>query len=505
MKGRPLQDRTSWTFFAAIHGIRRWMWDLYGFTNASDAAPGALDTAEYLNQCQHQSWYFLPWHRGFLLAVENILRNEIKLLSGPHESWALPYWNYFASGQNSLPPAFRTADWPDGQGDNPLFVEQRWGPLSSAAAFDIASATNLEAMNDPAFSGPGNGGSVGFGGPKTGFSWSGIESGGIESDPHNIVHGLVGGRNQAAVFPPGTPFEGNFQHGVMSDPLAAALDPIFYLHHCNLDRLWESWNAFPSGKSSSDPNDWHNPTDPRWLDGPARSGERAFAMPNPDESKWAYTPNEMRDLASLGYEYDDLTPGEFTPAVTVAARMRNLHIAVGPSVATGGLTMPSQNRVEMIGASPGGFSLAGTDAVRSTIRTEPEARARVSKSLQGLSSTSSTPDRVFLNLESVTGLSDAVMFRVYVGSAGGADPVGNTDFLAGSVALFGVSQASDPNGRHAGNGITYTLEITRIIDKLHLSNTFEVDDLAVYLVPFETIPDVAKVKIGRISVYRQFE
>ena len=167
--------------------------------------------------------------------------------------------------------------------------------------------------------------------------------------------------------------------------------------------------------------------------------------------------------------------------------------------------MPSQNRVEMIGVSPSGVSLAGTDAVRSTIRTEPEVRARVSRSLRGLSSTSSTPDRVFLNLENVTGLSDALMFRVYVGSAEGADPVGNTDYLAGSVALFGVSQASDPNGKHAGNGITYTLEITRIIDKLHLSNAFEVDELSVDFVPFESIPDAAKVKIGRISIYRQFE
>lgn len=507
MQARALEERTSWTFFAAIHGIRRWMWDFYGFTSPADAAPVAADTATYLDQCQHQSWYFLPWHRGYLSALEDVLRKEIELQEGPHETWALPYWNYFAAGQNVLPPAFRTANWPDGTGDNPLFVVQRWGPLAGATPFDVASVTNLDPMNDPGFSGPGNGGGVGFGGPETGFSWSGTESGGIENDPHNVVHGLVGGRNPAAVFPPGTPLAGNFQHGVMSDPRAAALDPIFYLHHCNLDRLWESWNAFPPGKPSGDPSDWQNPTDARWLGGPASIGEREFAMPKPDGSEWVYTPGEMRDIAALGYEYDDLVPGEpeVAPAITIAGRMRNLGLAASPGIAAGGLTMASQNRVEMVGASAGGLSLAGSDPVRSTVRTEPAARRRVSRSLQGLAATSTVPDRVFLNLENVTGLSDAAMFRVYVGAAGGADPVGDPDYLAGSVALFGVSQASDPGGRHAGNGITYTLEITRIVDRLHLSDNFDVDELAVYLVPFETIPDAAQVRIGRISIYRQFE
>lgn len=507
MKARKLDEPTSWNFFAAVHGIEgvRWLWDHYGFTDASDASPGPADEAIYFNQCQHQSWYFLPWHRGYLLALENVLRREIGLLGGPHETWALPYWSYFATGQNILPPAFQSANWPDGQGDNPLFVQQRWGPMGGTSAYDIGADTNLTPMNDPSFTGPGGGGGVGFGGPETGFSWSGNEIGGIEHDPHNFVHGLIGGASPteeypSPPFPPGIPLD-----GVMSHPRTAALDPIFYLHHCNMDRLWESWNKFPLGKPTADPSDWQNPSNPKWLDGPASIGEREFAMPNPDGSKWVYTPIEMRDIAALGYTYDDLTPGVRTPGVTVAERMGNLGIAAGRVVAAGGLTVPSQNRVEMIGASIGGLSLAGSNSVRSVVRTEPDARGRVMRSLRGLGPTSATPDRVFLNLENVTALSDATMFRVYVGGAVGADPVGDKDYLAGTVALFGVSQASDPAGGHAGNGITYTLEITRIVDKLHLSDTFDVNELSVYLVPFENIPEAAKVRIGRISIYRQFE
>ena len=504
MKARKLDQRTSWTFFAAVHGIRRWMWDFYGFTAATDADPGSADTATYLDQCQHQSWYFLPWHRGYLLALENVIRKEIELLGGPHESWALPYWNYFATGQNMLPPAFRSADWPDGQFDNPLFVVQRWGVMGGSNPYDISDNTNLAQMGDPTFTGPGGGGSGGFGGLETGFNWGGGKSGGIESDPHNVVHVLVGGED-TTLFPPGTPFAGNFQHGVMSDPLAAALDPIFYLHHCNMDRLWESWNSFPPGKPRTAPSDWQNPSNAKWLDGPASLGEREFAMPNPDGSKWVYTPAHMRDITVLGYTYDDLTPGAVAPAVTVAQRISNLGIAARAGAANAGVTVASQEKVEMIGANAGAVSLAGRDPVRSIIRTQPEARGRVVRSLQGARPVATVPDRVFLNLENVTGRSDATMFRVYVGGAGGADPTGDRDYLAGSVALFGVSQASDPAGGHAGNGITYTLEITRIVDKLHLGDNFNVDELAVFLVPAANIPEAAQVRVGRISIYRQFE
>ncbi|MBY3211773.1 tyrosinase family protein [Rhizobium laguerreae] len=506
MKARKLEDPTSWNFYAAIHGIWRGLWDFYQITDSGDADPNASDTSTYLDQCQHQSWYFLPWHRGYLLALENMLRHEIELLGGPSNNWALPYWSYFGSNQDVLPPAFRTSDWPDGIGNNPLFVVQRWGQLSGSTPFDVSSQTNLNAMQDPEFTGPGGGGSAGFGGVETGFSWSGDESGGIESDPHNMIHVLVGGGHPTLVFPPGSPQAGRPLPGLMSNPLSAALDPIFYLHHCNIDRLWESWNKFPAGKPSASPTDWQNPTETKWLDGPASTGEREFAMPNPDKTKWAYTPAQMRELAGLGYEYDDLTPGsEVEPIVTVAARMERLGIPRRSVAATGGLGMPTQNKVELVAASDSGISLVGSGIMRSSVRVEPNARARVSQSLSANRIVPTAPDRVFLNLENVTGLHDAVIFQVYVGLPEGAEPSGNKKYLAGSVALFGVSQASDPAGKHSGNGITYKLEITDIVDKMHLDGEFDVARLPVSFVPLENIPNAADIKIGRISIYRQFE
>jgi tyrosinase len=84
-------------------------------------------------------------------------------------------------------------------------------------------------------------------------------SGNLEQDPHNLTHNFVGG------FTPAT-------SGLMTDPGLAALDPIFYLHHANIDRMWAVWNSDPRNT---------NPSDPNWLKGPAASWEREFIMPMP--------------------------------------------------------------------------------------------------------------------------------------------------------------------------------------------------------------------------------
>lgn len=499
MKAKPLNDPTSWTFYGAIHGIWRDLWNFYGITSPTDPDPDQADTDTYLDQCQHQSWYFLPWHRGYLMALENVIRNEIKNLGGPHEDWALPYWNYFGSGQNTLPPEFQSPDWPDGNGDNPLFVAQRWGPMGGTQPFGISTVTNLTPLGDPVFTGPGGSVNIGFGGPETGFSWSGENSGGVENNPHNFVHGLVGGRSPTQAFPDGTPLP-----GLMSNPLSAALDPIFYLHHCNIDRLWESWNNFPLGKSGPLPTSWKNPTQAKWLKGPASIGEREFAMPNPDGSTWVFKPEEMESIADLGYGYDSLTPGAAAvPPISVVARMTNLGIAARTAAAVEEATMGENDKSEMIGASDGGLSLSGTEVRRTTVKTMPDARARVSESLTG--ARAAAPDRVFLNLENITGLDDATIFQVYVGLPEGAVPQENQTYLAGGVSLFGARQASDPAGKHAGSGINATLEITEIVDKLHLEGNFDVGELSIQIVPFDDIPASAKVKIGRISLYRQFD
>ena len=49
MKSRPLADPKGWTFYAAIHGIDRWLWDFYGFTRKGEPDASPQDQAIFWN------------------------------------------------------------------------------------------------------------------------------------------------------------------------------------------------------------------------------------------------------------------------------------------------------------------------------------------------------------------------------------------------------------------------------------------------------------------------
>lgn len=102
-----------------------------------------------------------------------------------------------------MPQAFASPDWPDGQGDNPLFVPHRFGPNNDGNVFVPLSEVNFKAMDDPDFTGVASGDSPGFGGVDTGFSHGGQVHGGIETQPHDWVHVLVGGSDSQPPYYPG--------------------------------------------------------------------------------------------------------------------------------------------------------------------------------------------------------------------------------------------------------------------------------------------------------------
>jgi len=75
--------------------------------------------------------------------------------------------------------------------------------------------------------------------------------------------------------------------GDMAEFSTVGGDPIFYLHHANIDRIWESWNRLGNT----------NPTDPKYLNRKFSYGDRS--------GKRADLPVSSADrTASLGYEYD---------------------------------------------------------------------------------------------------------------------------------------------------------------------------------------------------------
>ncbi|KAF4457681.1 Di-copper centre-containing protein [Fusarium austroafricanum] len=100
--------------------------------------------------------------------------------------------------------------------------------------------------------------------------------------------------------------------GHMGIPALAAFDPIFWLHHCNIDRLFAMWQIL---HDKHDEESWFSGKDTRDKDA------GTFGIPpnntdTPDyplkpflksaESNDFYTSNDIRECSSLGYTYPGL-------------------------------------------------------------------------------------------------------------------------------------------------------------------------------------------------------
>jgi tyrosinase len=281
-----LVDPTSWRYQGAIHDyatvpdpprpdkidVRPPPTGRTGdpFASANDKFPGDQD--KYWAQCQHANWFFLSWHRMYLHFFEKIIMNIVANEPGG-STWALPYWNYTTSPL--LPAPFRTpATFPN------LFVPQRIKAANDGNSFLHPGDISLNCLKSKGFVDD-------FGGGKD-RSHFGADTGQLESVPHNQVHTAFGG--------------GSF----MLDPAKAALDPIFWLHHCNIDRLWEVWVQRQKMLHRLD----RNPkmpgtmadTPPGWLDEP-------FDFHDATGTAVTMTTGEVLNtrVAPLSYEYEDLS------------------------------------------------------------------------------------------------------------------------------------------------------------------------------------------------------
>ena len=190
LQNRPLTDPTSWRYLSAVHGYSRAL-----DPNPTNVPfPSNADQRNFWNQCQHQSWYFPPWHRAYVVCFEQIVADAVVKLGGP-TGWALPYWNYSDRSNNNqarlLPAAFVDATLPNNS-PNPLFVQ---GRNSSTANFQIPdSDVSLQCLIYAQFTGGSVGAHPGFGGPQTGFSHGGQINGGLAANQSTGVRGLWGMR-----------------------------------------------------------------------------------------------------------------------------------------------------------------------------------------------------------------------------------------------------------------------------------------------------------------------
>jgi len=217
--------------------------------------------------CRHASWYFLPWHRAYLYAFEELIRE----FSGD-EQFALPYWDW--SREYSLPGPF----WGNG---NPLNNPPRPGESGSGRKSGLTPSSQIPQSDIDRFVGPnvisqilGISDFETFAGGKVDNldDMSGFQ-GRLENAPHNFIHRWVGGDMASG----GSPY-----------------DAIFWLHHCNIDRLWAEWVRHnPDG----------TPDDANWLD-TVFKGKYGF-YDRKGKPLDTISVRKVQTTENLGYRYQD--------------------------------------------------------------------------------------------------------------------------------------------------------------------------------------------------------
>ena len=441
LQQRPLTDPTSWEYLAAVHGRN-----------------GAEPPGVNWNECQHGSWYFLSWHRMYLYYFERIVRAEVVAQGGPSD-WALPYWDYSTPAQAALPPAFRVPTLPDGSA-NPLFVTQRSASMNSGGQLPGTATSSSGAMAETEFS-PAVG--TGFGGGRTTPQHFFGLAGELEFTPHNIVHGLIG--------------------GLMGNANLAALDPIFWLHHCNIDRLWEMWLALGGGRA--------NPPDAQWQTG------TSFSFHDEAGAFVSLTGDAVNTAFQLGYVYEDISP-EMLPLVSDQPEVSAVSDEARP-----------EPNIEMVGASEQPVVLSGAPA---SIEVAVDTRTTESRRAE-----SAAAPVVLLNLEDIEAEANpSIGYEVYVTAS--PDPETRVPHYVGTVSFFGIEHASatgpDTEGPH---GLRRTFNITRLVSELAAQGQWSDEALTVSFRPLEVIPPPGgiqepesaesqqareiPVRIGRVSLF----
>lgn len=440
LQKRDAAKPTSWTWQTQIHGL-----------------PGFARIDPYRGQCQHNSWFFLPWHRCYLHWFERIVRSVVATLDevdqATKDAWALPYWNPSdVASRRRLPQPF-LEERLDGE-PNPLFVRNR-NPLVNrgepiderAARLDGALPVGPFAEKAPA---------VAFGGAPT--TWNHLDDdpnanpGPLEITPHGSVHGQVGG------------WMGQFH--------SAARDPVFWMHHANIDRLWVVWRRQKGCENPSPTSAW---------------GTEKFHFHDEKEAPVVCTAADVLETTDLGYTYEETDP----------PRRRRSRSRVKPE--------PPENPPELVGATDEPLELTGgrADVTFDVGRPKGPAAAR-----------GGDPARVYLSVEGIEsdGETDAT-YAVYLNLPDGEDPDDDPEvFYAGNVDLFGIEGVGRVDTDHPARPLRRSFDITELVAELRDEGAWDPRSLSVTFTPLRRgrsgrgsrgiAEDAgATVRVARIGLY----
>lgn len=304
----PANQYSRWDEYVAVH------WMIQGAF-----APGATSVNFGHGGVSAGAYSFLSWHRYFLFDFEKKLQSYVPGVM-------LPYWDW------TDPASIMTATFlgPNGTTNSEVrsgyFARNAPGTPGNVTPAPPWWPATLTGWNMPAAFGSVFTGALRRSISNTSglpsvsdlqdaltktdyrnFTWA-VESGtgvGSGNQMHNGMHGWIGGGTLASP-------------GHMSSAAVSPFDPFFYLHHCNIDRLWAMWQLdghateYPSAGALAH----HGPLDLMypWVGGAAGYGTNvtigtgAANIPMPNFA--AVGPKRNIDTldfrTAFGYTYDSI-------------------------------------------------------------------------------------------------------------------------------------------------------------------------------------------------------
>lgn len=258
----------------------------------------------------HRCPAFLPWHRELLYQFER----DLQAVSGDL-NLGIPYWDWSVDQSPTGPPwlaDFMGGDGADGPvNSGPFAGQSNWnltlsedladhlvrgfGRLQGFSRLPTPAEVNATLAESAYDAAPWNDSAALSSFRNQLEGWHVPPSSDVPTGMHNLVHLWVGG-NTGTMLPSTSPN-----------------DPVFFLHHCNVDRLWAAWQQLnpssphylPSNPLPSDPGQGLN--EPMIFFDPNLSSTPPWSDP-------PATPSKVIDHHGLGYMYDYEVPAQPRPA-----------------------------------------------------------------------------------------------------------------------------------------------------------------------------------------------
>lgn len=438
MQARPETDPRSWL----------WQWYTHFVNGATTKAneinrlwggvvtPESTFATAIWNTCQshagQNSNHFLPWHRMFMFFFEQIIRE----LSG-RADFTMPYWDYTSSDpakRGILPIQFRM---PTDPVFGILYRPDRLSLANSGQRIDLNQPTDqMDITATMATTSYSNVGTV------LGFCRS------VDSGIHGRIHVLVGNsRNMGTIS-------------------YAARDPLFWVHHITIDRLWASWNARGNV----------NPTTGTWLNAP-------FSFVDRYGVKVTGRLKDYFDTLTLGYQYDSLV---LPPA---------------PKKKPRGSQQIAKASMELVASATTKADLSDS---ATTVSVRKFANARQSTNVLGLAPATSEA-RTYLVLKNLhTWKQPEVLYHVYLTPKAGAAV--NRNSYVGAIHFFDAEFHDHGTGHQMDEALGenfFSFDVTDLLRRYEKGGAVARDALAVTFVPGGKARKDAGAMVATIELIRQ--